>query len=292
MSTDAAVYPPPASPPEPGPASPRSRRRWLLVGVAAWAVLLLLVAYVSIRRDAPTVREQRDVVAALPVLRRAMGLLLAGAGSDPVVEISGPAMERGCRITPVRDGGELVGTITLRTAEAEAPALLDRVAEHLPDDYRARVRHNPTLGTHTLRADAGEFVAIYGDVTDPGVVELTAESGCRPVPANFDFVENMMGLPIDAEPGRVLAALGLAAPTPAQRVGSIPCPTGGLVHTATASAPGTPTPAALRALPPQGATIITADPNLHAYRTPTLSVVITLTPTQTQTKVQTTTPCP
>ncbi|MEV4627731.1 hypothetical protein AB0J90_15735 [Micromonospora sp. NPDC049523] len=290
MSTDAAVYPPPTSPPEPGPASPRSRRRWLLVGVAAWAVLLLLVAYVSIRGDAPTVREQRDVAAAMPVLRRAMGQLLAGAGSDPVVEISGPAMERGCRITPLRDGGELIGTITLRTAEAEAPALLDRVAEHLPTEYRARVRHNPTVGTHTLRADAGEFVAIYGDVTDPGVVELSTESGCRPVPANFDFVENLMGLPIDAEPGRLLAALGLAASGPPQRLGNAPCPTGEIVYTASASAPDAPPPAALRALTAQGATVVTDDPALYAYRTPTRSVVITLTPTQT--KIQTTTPCP
>ncbi|WP_329104875.1 hypothetical protein OG792_31010 [Micromonospora sp. NBC_01699] len=293
MSTDAVAYPPPAASPEPGPGSPRPRRRWLLAGVAAWAVLLLVVAYVSIRRDTPTVREQRDIVAAMPVLHRALGQLLAGAGPEPVVEISGPTVERGCRITPVRDGADLVGTIILRTAEADAPVLLDRIAARLPTEYRPRVRHNPTVGTHTLRADAGEFVAIYGDVTDPGVVELAAESGCRPIPDGADFAEPLIGLPVDAEPGRVLAALGVPIPSSTERSGGVPCPTGGTAHTARATArTAVPAPlgATLRPFAGPNATIITEEPDLYAYRTPTLSVVVTRT--QTETHVSTTTPCP
>lgn len=264
---------------------PRSRRRWVVVGVAGWAVLLLLVAYVSVRRDAPTVREQRDVVAALPVLRQALGRLLTGAGTGAVVEIDGPHQEPGCRITPMRDGANVVGSVILHTAEAEAPALLDRIAERLPTEYRARVRHRPESGAHTLRADGGEFVAIAGGVTDPGTIRLTAETGCRPNPSGVRLVDTLMGLPIDAEPGRVLAALGLPPDGETSRDGPLDCGRGRSAHTARVTVPGVPTTplgATLRTFAGPEATVVTDQPNRYAYRTSSLSVVVELTDTTTR----------
>jgi hypothetical protein len=275
VSTDAAVHPPLANPPEPAPA--RSRRRWLLAGVAGWAVLLLVVAYVSVRRDEPTVREQRDLATAAPLLSRALGEVLAGAGPDTVIELTGPAMERGCRITPMRDGANVVGTLTLRTAEADAPALLDRLAQRLPAEYRARVRHSTNGETHSMRADAGEFVGIEGGVTDPGVIRLTAETGCRPVPPGFEIVNPAIGLPIDGEPARVLGALGVPVSGPVDRTGGVPCPAGGVGYTTRATGQGTARSSfgdALRPLAGAGAIVVADQPALYAYRSGPLSVVV------------------
>jgi hypothetical protein len=275
VSTDAAVHPPLANPPEPAPA--RSRRRWLLAGVAGWAVLLLVVAYVSVRRDEPTVREQRNVAAAMPVLSRALGEVLAGAGTDTVIEITGPTMEPGCRITPIRDGANLVGTITLRTAEAAAPALLDRLAQRLPAEYRARVRHSTNGETHSIHADAGEFVGIEGGVTDPGVIRLTAQTGCRPIPPGFVIARSLIGLPIDDEPARVLGALGVPVSGPVDRTGGVPCPAGGVGYTTRATGQGTAPAsldAALRPLAGAGAIVVANQPDLYAYRSGPLSVVV------------------
>ncbi|MFK3984994.1 hypothetical protein ACI2K4_32060 [Micromonospora sp. NPDC050397] len=252
--------------------------------MAGWVVLLLLVAYVSVRRDAPTVREQRDVAAAMPVLRQALGRLLTGAENSAVVEIDGPRLEPGCRITPLRDGANLVGSVTLRTAEAEAPALLDRIAEQLPTEYEARVRHRPESGTHTLRADGGEFVAIAGGVTDPGTIRLTAETGCRPNPSGTTVVGTLLGLPIDVEPGRVLAALGLPPDGKMDRDGPLTCGPGRSAQTVRLTVPGLPTMplgATLRTFAGPEATVVADQPTLYAYRTPALSVVVTLTDTTT-----------
>ena len=213
----------------------------------------------------------------MPVVDRALGLVLAGAGTDTVIELTGPTVEPGCRITPMRDGADLVGTITLRTAEAEAPALLDRLAQGLPADYRARVRHSQDGATHSLRADAGEFVWLEGGVTEPGVIRLTAETGCRPQPSGFVVVGSMMGLPIDDEPARVFGALGVPVSGHVDRTGGISCPGGGTGYTATATGQGTPPAslaAALRPLAGAGAIVVTDQPDLYAYRTGPLSVVV------------------
>ncbi|MFI6760476.1 hypothetical protein ACIBF5_15200 [Micromonospora sp. NPDC050417] len=291
MTTDTAPPPPPDSRPAPEPPAGKRRRR-LLGGVAGWAVLLLLVAYVSVRTDAPTVREQRDVVAAMPVVNRALGRLLSGAGPEVVAEIGGQELEPGCRISPMRDGINLVGILTLRTAEADAPALLDRIAERLPADYHARVRHRPETDTHTLRADAGEFVVISGAVTDPGVVEFTAETGCRPSP-DVEFANTLMGIVLNDEAVRVLTALGLSAPEFADDNPTLRCPSGGVARTTRVTVPGTPTTPLGATLGPvvgPGATVVTDQPDSYAYRTASLGVVVTLT--ETGTRVSTTTPCP
>jgi hypothetical protein len=290
VSTDSPVHPQPHSPPELAPA--RSRRRWLFAAVAGWTALLLLVTYVSVRQDEPTVREQRDLAQATPVVNRALGELLAGAGSEVVAELTGPTVQPGCRITPMRDGATLDYTITLRTAEADTPALLDRLAQRLPDDYQTAVRHGADGGAQTLRAEAGEFVGIRGGVTDPGVVRLTVATGCRPVPPNFVIANPTIGLPIDDEPARVLGALGVPVTDPLARTTGVPCPAGGAGYTTRAAGRGTPPPSfgdALRPLAGAGAVVITDQPELYAYRAGPLSVVIEAT--DGMIRVATTTGC-
>lgn len=282
---------PPTTQPAP-PGHPLSRRAvWLFVAVAVWALLLVVVAYVSVGRDAPTVREQRDLAQAVPVVDRALGELMAAAGTDVVTTISGAKLATGCRITPLRDGARLERSITIRTTEAYGPALLDRMAQRLPADYRARVRHGKGGTVHSLRADAGEFVAIRGGVTAPGVITLTVATGCRPT-GGAELAELLPGVPIDDEPGRVLAALGTTPVGDGQRAGA-PCPGGGAGYTARAVGRASgPTSLAdkLRPLAGPSAVVVTDEPDRYAYRSGSLSVVVEVV--DGQIRVATTSACP
>jgi hypothetical protein len=150
-------------------------------------VALVAVSVLSYHRDEPSVREQRTIAQAAPVVDRAAGELVAAAmGTTAAIEISGRRLTTGCRLTAAWAGAELERAVTLRTTEANAPALLDRIADGLPAGYRAAVRHADLGDVHRLRADAGEFVAITGGVTSPGVVSLGVRTGCRPPSPGFD----------------------------------------------------------------------------------------------------------
>lgn len=203
--------------------------------MVGWALVLAALAYVSVRRDAPTVRDQRTVEQARPVVDRAVGELARAAGSDVVLHISGYAVRGDCRITPVRAGQTLERDVTIYTREADGPALLDRIAARLPQGYEARARH--AKGRDTLRADAGEFVAVTGRVTAPGVVILTVDTGCRP-PAKLP--EAPQPTAEDREmAGSMLAALG--GTVSEVSVASAPCPGGGTIRTVeTRGEPGEP----------------------------------------------------
>jgi len=209
---------------------PRRRGRWLLAIVVAWALALGVLSYVSVRTDPPTVRDQRSIGEARPLVDRAVGELAVAAGSDAVVLISGYEVTGGCRITPLRSGETLERDVTIYTGQIDGPALLDRIAERLPRSYVAGVRHGQQHDT--LRADAGEFVSVRGGVTSPGIVILTVGTGCRPTAP--------LGVDVPAPSGedrriadRMVVALGgtLDGVTAAEA----PCPTGGTVRTVSAT---------------------------------------------------------
>ncbi len=147
-----------------------------------WAVFLLVLAYLSVRRDEPTVREQRSLAQATSVVDRAVGALVVAAGPDVMVELADRRVRTGCRISLLRAGAILDVQVVVRGAAADGPVLLDRIAERLPSGYRAGVRRGEGGAEPTLRANAGEFVTIRGGVTGPGVVTLTLGTGCRPTP--------------------------------------------------------------------------------------------------------------
>ncbi|MFC0528331.1 hypothetical protein [Phytohabitans kaempferiae] len=212
------------------PQAPPTRRRWLTVVAVAWALLLGFLAYLSVRNDPPTVRDQRTVGEARPIVDRAVGELAVAAGSDAVLRISGYEVTGGCRITPFRSGETLERDVTIYTGETDGPDLLARIAERLPRSYEARVR---TGKEHdSLRADAGEFVSVRGGVTAPGVLILTVGTGCRP--------SAPLGLDVPA-PGdedrriadRMLVALG--GTLDGVTLAEAPCPVGGTVRTVVAT---------------------------------------------------------
>ncbi|WP_328342548.1 hypothetical protein [Micromonospora sp. NBC_00421] len=285
--------------PPTGPSAPRRRLPWLLAVTVAWAVLLGVLTWWSARDDPPTVREQRTLTQAGPVVDRALGHLVAAVGDDAWV-LTGPEVERGCRITPMSDGATLSRGLDVLVAEGGERALLERVADRLPADWRAGVRAGSS--GPRLRADAGEFVAVEGRVTSGGRVRFTADTGCRPIGAGYpqppapaspvvppapaasaapaapaapsapsasaappaSVAPSGQAASADSMLDAALRALGRSAQSAPQSV-SVPCPGGGTARTLAVSAGAAPV--ALTGLRPLAAGPPVVDlPEVYAYR--------------------------
>ncbi|MGW5670666.1 hypothetical protein [Micromonospora sp. NPDC003776] len=260
-----AGYAPPTRPDPPAPG--RRWLRWLVPATVAWAVLLAGLTWWSVRHDPPTVKEQRTLGEAAPVVDRAMGRLVAALGDD-AWELTPARVARGCRVTPLSHGATLTRGLDVPVPAGSERALLDRVAQRLPADWRAGVATE--VGRPRLRADAGEFVAIDGRVVADGLVRFSAASGCRP--ADTDLVELLPGYPAGPELTAALRALGRATPDAAQV--AAPCPAGGSARTVSVTAGAVP--AALAALRPLGAVVVDR-PGLYAYRTGSVAVLVDTT---------------
>jgi hypothetical protein len=222
-------YAPPTRPDQPAPG--RRRLRWLVAATVAWAVLLAGLTWWSVRQDPPTVKEQRPLDQAGPVVDRALGRLTAAVGRDGVPALLPDRIERGCRVTPFEDGAELERGVEVVLAGDDVRGLLQRVADRLPADWRAGV--STFDGEPLLRADAGEFVAVEGRAGVPGRVLLTAATGCRPVGAGYR--------PPAAETAEARrAAMRWGGAAGAVQVLVAPCPEGGSARTARAETAGGP----------------------------------------------------
>lgn len=270
-----AGYAPPGGPFEPSPT--RRWPRWLLVAVVAWAVLLAVLTGFSVRDDEPTVREQRTLAQAGPVVDRAIGELVAAAGDDTIVELTPARVERGCRVTLFMDGATLERGIVLHTAGDGMRPLLDRIVERLPGSYRAGVR--VTGDGLRLRADAGEFVKIGGGPIGDGLIRLTAGTGCRPVGSGYAVPSATLGGPEAEAVADVLRALGRRAESDPEPL-TASCPDGDRSsRTVRASAGPGPRPASLAAaLAPVAAGVVLVDTTeVYAYRRGSLGVVVDAT---------------
>src|SRR5690349_5480319 len=118
----------------------RSRRRlWTAVVVTGWVAVLLAVSLWSVRRDPPTVPEQRGIAEAVPELQRAAGALFAAARADESALRLGELRVEDCSITPVRPGSVASRELTVVVPEGDARAALDRIAAGLPASYGASV---------------------------------------------------------------------------------------------------------------------------------------------------------
>ncbi|MFE9954758.1 hypothetical protein [Micromonospora sp. NPDC005299] len=228
-----AGYAPPTRPDQPDRG--RRRLRWLVAATVAWTVLLAGLTWWSVRHDPPTVKEQRSLDQAGPVVDRALGRLTAAVGRDGVPALLPDRIERGCRVTPLDDGAELKRGVEVVLAGDDARELLQRIADRLPPDWRAGV--STFDGEPRLRADAGEFVAVEGRSGGPGRVLLTAATGCRHVGAGYRPPAADAAAET-AEADRAVRRWGGAA-GPVQ-VLAAPCPGGGTARTARAETAGGP----------------------------------------------------
>ncbi|TDB74852.1 hypothetical protein [Micromonospora sp. KC723] len=268
-----AGWAPPSGPPEPAP--DRGWPRWLLVATVLWAVLLGVLTWWSVRTDPPTVREQRTLGQAAPVVDRAVGELVAAIG-DGAWALAGTRYEPGCRVTPMAAGAALIGGVTVFVPEGGERVLLERVADRLPAGWRAGVRAG-SEGPR-LRADAGEFVAVEGRTAGAGRVEFEADTGCRPVDRPYATPPSTAGDASLAAVAEAARALGRPAPTdPEGRSAS--CPAGGRATTTLVTAG--PAPVDLAGLRSLAAGVALLDtPEVYAYRRGPLVVLADATGTE------------
>ncbi|MFI5493202.1 hypothetical protein [Actinoplanes sp. NPDC051859] len=256
--------------------APRPARRWWLTGlVVVWAVGLAGAAVWSVRNDPPTVAEQRDIAAAVPLLERATGTALAAAdASDRVVEIGPLRFDTDCPVTPARDGVEASREIIVRVRPDQAPGALDAIAEALPAEWKPAVRHLADNTRHALRADAGEFIGLDAAVEDTTTVfALRVSTGCRPTADGVDL--NPTPQPAATLPPAFSAAMtALGANAPATSA-DVKCPDGTTAATVTASGLTLPGDLGRKLQELTGAAlVIRAEPQGWAYRVGEVSVVV------------------
>jgi hypothetical protein len=223
-------------------------------GLVAWTLVLGGLAVYSHRTDPPTVREQRDLTAGVTALDRAVGLTVGQAGPRTVPVIMPVTIDEGCRITPLRSGATATGVVRFFTAAAGGEDFLTVLAASYPASYQVEV----STDRKTLRADAGEFVALRGKVISPEEVQVTLTTGCRPV--NTEVAHLMPEYPQQAGPREVLTALG-ATSVDSESIDFAVCPAGKPAVTASAVGHG------LTAKPTsEGGDVVLNTAKVYAYR--------------------------
>jgi hypothetical protein len=154
-----------------------TRRRWWATGlVTAWGLGLLVAAVWSVHHGPATVRGQSDLTTGRQAVERAVTTLVEAAGPAVTVDVGPYRTTTGCRLTLSRRGTELDRTVVLTVPAGQEAALLERLVGGLPAGWS--VRYHPDA--HEFSADAGDFVAVRGEVAEPGRVRVTAATGCRP----------------------------------------------------------------------------------------------------------------
>lgn len=242
--------------------------------VVVWALVIAGFAIWSVRKDPPTVPEQRDIAEALPVLQKTVGVLFSVAdGPDRVLVIGDVEFDQDCALTPVRAGVEATRDVTVHVRADQAPATLDAIAAALPAGWAAAVRRVSSGNRHVMRADAGEFVGVQATADlNSTVFTLRASTGCRPLAGGVDLdpVEQP-GAGLEA----VLKAIGAPVGSPATR-SDVACPAGGKTAS-TVVAEGLPVPGDIgRAVQPlvAGAVVVQADPHSWAFRSGDQGIVV------------------
>ncbi|MEU8260815.1 hypothetical protein AB0C02_09375 [Micromonospora sp. NPDC048999] len=240
--------------------------RRLVAATVAWGVLLAGLTWWSVRHDPPTVKEQRSLSQADPMVDGAVGRLVAAVDGE-AWELTPARMRRGCRLTPLADGATLTRGLDVLVAGGSERALLERVAQRLPADWRAGVHTDPE--GPRLRADAGEFIAVDGRVVTDGRVRLSATTGCRP--ADTDYADLLPEYPLGSDLEAALRALGRPAPAGADAVVVTRCPAGGTANTIRVAAGAEPLSLApLRQL----GTALVDRPETYAYRSGPVVVLV------------------
>lgn len=206
-----AGYLPYVPPPPPPPVDPRRRR--LLIGLsAAWALVLLVGGVWYALQGRPTIREQTTIQQAQATVDRAITQVVQAARPVAVPAITGYDQVEPCDITPVRAGARYDREAWFATTPGTEPALLDRIAHALPPGYGTSVVKPSAPKPARLVADAGDYVALNGTVDRPGLVMVSASTGCRPVGQRPPADPTTSPAPADRAPvDRALSAFGVAA---------------------------------------------------------------------------------
>jgi hypothetical protein len=148
------------------------RRRWLVLLIAAWGLVLVLFAFGLFSGDA-TIPAQRDTVAARQAIDKATVELIRAAGPDAAVRVSDFQYVGECDISLVRSGQEYRRVVELYPRSGREVALAHAIARRLPSGYRASVWRRSLTGY------PDGFVDLAGVAKD-GVLRVKLDTGCRP----------------------------------------------------------------------------------------------------------------
>ncbi|AGL21260.1 hypothetical protein L083_7750 [Actinoplanes sp. N902-109] len=269
---------PPPPPPVGSGGAGAKRRRWLVAVVAAWVVVLVVAVVWAVRKDPPTVPEQRPIAESLPLVEQVTGAVVAAADApDRTVEIGALTFDQHCSITPVRGGVEAIRDVVVRVRDDQIPGALESVAAALPGQYRAEVQHNAGNTRFALHADAGDFVGIDASVEGTATaITLEVSTGCRPRSSGVDYAPAPVVPPASEVPAAFLGALKALGAEQKYTVTEATCPSGRTARTFTAEGikvsgdPGW----ALGDVA-GGEVVIRADPHEWAYRVKEVSLVVT-----------------
>ncbi|WP_432984999.1 hypothetical protein [Dactylosporangium sp. CA-233914] len=245
------------------------KRRWIVTGVVAWAVVVAGFALYSYSNDPPTAREQTTIADALPTVDGALGRIYAALDPAASVGVLGGyrRTEASCRVTSAREGTRFDRDLIVYVAPGSEGAVLDRVKAGLPTSFKANVGHNADASFFT--ADAGNFVAVRGSATEPGVLRFSADTGCRVQDAAVTEATPQSEAANRAPVQGVLDTLG--KPATQWRTHRLTCPAGGALWTVEAVTSGDG--AAARATVP-AASVVLDKPKLYAYRSGTAGVAL------------------
>nr|WP_205807420.1 hypothetical protein [Micromonospora sp. HNM0581] len=246
----------------------------MIAVTVVWAVLLAGLTWRSSTEDPPTVREQRTLTQAGPVVDGAIGELVAAA-SGGVPALTPPEVDRGCRISPFADGATLTRAVDLAAPVGEEQALLEQIADLLPARWRAGVRLTPE--GPRLRGDAGEFVTVTGRPATDGRIRLTVDTGCRPVGEDYDSGGSVPAGPETAVLAEAVRALDAHDGTPQSVIGA-PCPGGGTARTIRAVVDQVSTAPQAALAPLAGGTPVVETPDVYAYRRDGVAVLADFQP--------------
>jgi hypothetical protein len=164
-----------SSPAGAGPARVRWRR-WAVPLLVVWAVTLVVAGSWAAHHGTATVREQSPLRVGQQTLDDAVDAVTAAAGPGARAVVSDPEVTEGCRVTLARRGTAVERTVIFTVPEGREPAMVERLVDRLPDHWDVRYFR----ASSRLRADAGDFVVVTGEVAQPGQVRVTLGTGCRP----------------------------------------------------------------------------------------------------------------
>jgi hypothetical protein len=160
-----------------GAGSGRSRwRRWAVPLVVMWAAVLVVAGGWAAHHGTATVREQSPLAAGQQTIDDAVDAVLAAAGPGARPLVGDPEITEGCRLTLARRGTSIDRTVLFTVPEGQEPAMVERLVDRLPEHWDVRYFR----ASSRLRADAGDFVVVTGEVAQPGQVRVTLGTGCRP----------------------------------------------------------------------------------------------------------------
>lgn len=256
------------------PGSRRPRRRGRLVLLVALLVIVAVAvpAGVGAAMWRAYTRRQPTVTDAVPAMDRAIADVLAAAGPDPAVAVTGMVRVAVCRLDAIRTGGRYNRVASLYTTRGDEDTLITRITQALPAGYRASRGAGPAGQAAPMTADAGRDVHLSVRQAGYGWVTATAATGCTTGPGNVITSSPGPGEPGLAAITGVLTQLGTRLASAHRN--SLTCPAGAIVTIAAVSATTSTEHVADRVQVPPGARRISLSTDEVAYRQGAVSLVV------------------